>query len=243
MVKAILLILGGLLASSSAFGGAIVACSNFVNLSVSDLSGVPCFVGDKLFSNFNSSDPDEIFLGGVLTAGNSPGLTFFGDTTGRGLSGHPISSSPIDIEFTVSVIDPFPNTSTPNPQVISASTIATLLKVGAGTIGGTMKFCIGAEFDGNFMGDDGCAANGGTLLSAALGSGNSITLPPGVRTIDVWDQIALSGGAQFGTLGQTFSQALPAVPEPISPILIGSGLVMISTLLVSIRRTKSKTRE
>src|SRR5215831_5550178 len=211
VVKAILLIIGGLLASSSAFGGAFVGCSNFVNYSISDLLDTPCFVGDKLFSNFNSSDPDEIFLSGVLITGNSPGLTFFGDTTGRGLSGHPVSSSPIDIEFTVSVIDPFPNTSTPNPQVISASTIATLLKVGAGTIGGAMKFCVGAEFDGNLTGDDGCAANGGTLLSAVLGSGNSITFPAGVRLIGVWDQIALSGGAQFGALGQTFSQALPAV--------------------------------
>jgi hypothetical protein len=226
---ALVLILGGLLLSGTASATGYIACSFFTGglFMVNDQAGSACAVQDKLFQFTMASN--NVYIGNEL---DSPaGMLFYGatqtDSNGVGDPTFPILTGPVDIEYMVSVIDPF--LGSPNPQVISASTVASLVNANSsGSLGGTVKFCVGGTgFDGNFAGsDDGCAVNGGSLSSTILFAGNVFNFNPTTTSVAVWDHITLDSGATFGTIGQTFTQSLPsATPEPISLVLIGSGIV------------------
>jgi hypothetical protein len=248
-VKAIILIAGSLLVSGTASAASfLLQCSVIAGgiNRVNDQTETSCALQDKLFQ-FIGSSSDAVFIGSLL---NSPaGMNFYGATQtnpdGTGNTNAPTSENPIDIEYIVTVINPFNDS--PNPQVISASTIASLVNGAAsGFLGGTAMFCVGqlwdasgnSGFNGNFTGDDGCAANGGTLTSTALSSGNAISFGPTVTSVAVWDHITLNAGADFGDLGQTFTEVSPA-PEPISLGLLGCGMIAMGLIR---RRRSSQLR-
>jgi hypothetical protein len=212
----------------------------FADNPITQVVDTACSVQSDLFyfdtplsaNGINSSD--YVYLDGTqpLTSPNSPGLSFFGSTNGSLDS--PVGSDtidPIEVQFSV--------TEDTGQFEISGSSLDHFTEGGtSGTMGGTVKICAGAYFSGDSFADDGCVDDGGTLYTMIVGESPGIIFTSATTEVDVWDQINLSGGATFGTIGQTFTQEAVA-PEPTSFCLIGFALLY---LVIHVRRRDSPSR-
>lgn len=225
-LRTLVLIAGCFLIAGTASAVGIPPCVNFSGQSVTSSTSLDCSVQDKLFQFIGSSP--NVDIGSSLSS--PAGLEFFGNDGGEPID-FSLEGGTINIEYIVSVINPF--NGNPNPLLITASDIPSLIDGTAnGSLGGTVSFCVGeawnasgvpnpSGFDGTFTGDDGCAANGGTFASTALSSGTVFNFNPQTTSVAVWDQISVSPGAGFGSLEETFIQT----PEPMSLLLLGSGIL------------------
>jgi len=156
-------------------------------------------------------DADYIYLdwSEPHTPGGTAEVGFFGSIDGD--PDDPFDSGQIELQYAVTTDTPVVFTGSETADLTNGTTV--------GTIGGTAKFCVGSFFSGDSFEDDGCAAGGGTLYSVPLAELGSVSFYVHASEIDVWDEIDLSGGADFGTIGQTFSQA-PETPEPSTLLLV-----------------------